>query len=83
MRTTLDIDDDLLLAAKELARQEGSTTGRIVSRLLRSSLTTSNPTHGKGGRRRKSAKPFGHFAAKSGLVTTDEQVDAIREAEGI
>jgi Arc/MetJ family transcription regulator len=39
MRTTLDIDDDVLAAAKELARHEGATAGQIVSRLLRRSLT--------------------------------------------
>jgi len=39
MRTTLDIDDDVLAAAKELARRENSSAGRIVSRLLRDALT--------------------------------------------
>jgi hypothetical protein len=39
LRTTLDIDDDLLAAAKELARREHSSAGKIVSRLLRDSLT--------------------------------------------
>jgi hypothetical protein len=29
MRTTLDIEDDALQAAKELAEREGSTAGRI------------------------------------------------------
>ena len=31
MRTTLDIDDDLLAAAKELARRENVTAGQVVS----------------------------------------------------
>ena len=31
MRTTLDIDDDLLAAAKELARREGRSAGQVVS----------------------------------------------------
>ncbi len=30
MRTTLDIDDDLLHATKELARREGLTAGQVV-----------------------------------------------------
>lgn len=38
MRTTLDIDGDLLLAAKELASLHGKTTGQIVSELLRKAL---------------------------------------------
>ena len=40
MRTTLDIDEDLLAAAKELARRRGTTAGRVVSELLRRALTT-------------------------------------------
>jgi hypothetical protein len=30
MRTTLDIDDDILQAAKELAQRERKTAGRIL-----------------------------------------------------
>lgn len=39
MRTTIDIDDDLLAASQELARHEGTTVGAVVSRLLRQALT--------------------------------------------
>jgi hypothetical protein len=39
MRTTLDIEDDVLQAARELAEQEGSTAGRIISALARRGLT--------------------------------------------
>jgi len=39
MRTTLDIDDDVLQAAKELAKAEKATVGRIVSQLARRGLT--------------------------------------------
>lgn len=38
MRTTIDIDDDLLLATKQLAAAEGSTLGAVVSRLIRKGL---------------------------------------------
>ena len=38
MRTTLDIEDDVLQAAKELAEREGSTTGRVISALARRGL---------------------------------------------
>jgi hypothetical protein len=50
MRTTLDLEEDVLLAAKEIARQRGVTVGRVVSDLARQALTrrvTSSPTrHG-------------------------------------
>jgi hypothetical protein len=44
MRTTLDIEDDVLLAAKELARRGGTTAGRVISHLLRQALTQSPPS---------------------------------------
>lgn len=40
MRTTLDIDDDVLAAAKDLAKSEGRTVGQIISELARRALTT-------------------------------------------
>jgi hypothetical protein len=39
MRTTLDIDDDVLAAAKELAELRGSTAGKVLSELARKGLT--------------------------------------------
>ena len=39
MRTTLDIDDDVLSAAERLAEVRGSTAGQVISDLARSSLT--------------------------------------------
>ncbi len=40
MRTTLDIDDDVLQAAKELAASQRKTTGELVSELIRKALQT-------------------------------------------
>ena len=39
MRTTLDIDEDVLQAAKELATARGTTAGRVLSALARKGLT--------------------------------------------
>lgn len=39
MRTTLDIDDDVLQAAKELARAEKTTAGAVISDLVRRALS--------------------------------------------
>ncbi len=39
MRTTLDIDDDVLQAAKELAVVRGTTAGQMLSELARKALT--------------------------------------------
>ncbi len=38
MRTTLDIDDDVLQAAKEIAAARGTTAGKVVSDLARRGL---------------------------------------------
>ena len=39
MRTTLNIDDEVLHAAREMARQQNLPTGVVVSRLLRRAMT--------------------------------------------
>ena len=38
MRTTLDLDDDVLQAAKEIAAARGLTAGKVVSDLVRKAL---------------------------------------------
>jgi hypothetical protein len=40
MRTTLEIDDDILQAAKEIADNRGTTAGRVLSDLARKALET-------------------------------------------
>jgi hypothetical protein len=85
MRTTLDIDEDLLAAAKELARRENVTAGQLVSRLLRQSLTGAHASRdalGAGERKRLSAAGFRPFTAPGKAVTND-QVNALRDAEGV
>ena len=49
MRTTLDIDEDVLQAAKELAAARKSTAGKILSELARTAL---KPTRRSVARRR-------------------------------
>ena len=52
MRTTLTIDDDLLTAAKSLARDKSESIGEAVSELIRRGLRatsgTSNPSPNSG-----------------------------------
>lgn len=83
MRTTLDIDDDLLIAAKELARRERSTAGQVVSRLLRQSLTGVPASNVASRARPVSVAGFQPFAARAGVVTTDSLVNDLRDAEGV
>jgi len=39
MRTTLDIDDDVLAAAKDLTSGQKTTAGKVISDLVRKALT--------------------------------------------
>jgi hypothetical protein len=49
MRTTLDIDDDLLAAAKELAAARGVTAGRVISDLVRKGLEPARSARSRNG----------------------------------
>lgn len=39
MRTTLDLDNDILHAAKQLAARRGTTAGRVISDLVRAAMS--------------------------------------------
>ena len=54
MRTTLDIADDVLQAAKERARREGKTAGEVISDLARRALTAPSGTVDSDGSRSRS-----------------------------
>lgn len=74
MRTTLDIDDDVLLAAKERARRENKTAGEVISELARQALTAPPPTT---VREPKAVYGFKPFPAR-GSVITNELIDKLR-----
>ena len=48
MRTTLEIEDDVIEAAKELASLEGRSLGAVVSDLVRRGLTPAKVDSGDG-----------------------------------
>lgn len=83
MRTTLDIDDDLLAAAKGIARHERTTAGEVVSRLQRRSLTGAGTTMPASRVKRSAVAGFVPFPVRPGVVVTNEQVDRLRDAEGV
>lgn len=84
MRTTVDIDDDVLQAAKELARQQQVSAGQVISRLLRTALTGApadtapSPRAGTG-----SIAGFRPFAAPGQRLVTNEQIDRLRDEDGV
>jgi hypothetical protein len=49
MRTTLELDDDLLATARQLSRQQGLTLGQLISELARQSLAAKAPLKVRNG----------------------------------
>jgi hypothetical protein len=49
MRTTLDLDEDVLQAAKEIADRRGTTAGRVVSELVRTALRPTRSARVRNG----------------------------------
>ena len=82
MRTTLDIADDVLQAAKERARREKKTTGEVITELARRALTTpQTPPGAEPVREPRAVYGFKPFARRGGLVT-NELIDSLRDEEG-
>jgi hypothetical protein len=72
VRTTLDIDEDVLETAKELAARRGTTAGRIISELARSALTPRDRS------RKRNGVPLLPPRREAGLVTS-EAVNRLRD----
>ena len=76
MRTTIAIDDDVLLAAKALARRDGSSIGAVISELARKGLNSGSQVDGV-------AENDGFYGfrplPKRGKPVTNELIDRLRE----
>ena len=83
MRTTLDIEDDVLAAAKELARRQGTSAGRVVSRLLRAALAGEGQEAQVREPGPAGVAGFRPFAAAGQKLVTNEQIDQLRDREGL
>jgi hypothetical protein len=49
VRTTLELDDELVATAKKLARQEGVTLGQYISELARQALAAKQAVQVRNG----------------------------------
>lgn len=78
MRTTIDIEDDVLAAAKELARMQNLSAGQVVSSLLRRALA-GGPQQAQS--EVKKVAGFRPFAAR-GVIVSNDIVDTLRDQEG-
>ena len=88
MRTTLDIEDDVLAAAKALAKVRQTTAGRVISdtmrRAIQLGLSDADPQPGAG---RGAALPshvfgFSPLTAPGQHIVTDTTVRALRDETG-
>jgi hypothetical protein len=79
MRTTLDIEDDVLQAAKELAQREGGTAGQVISALARRGLA------GASAKSKKTSATRGGvpLLPSRGEVVTLKHVEQLSDEEGI
>lgn len=73
MRTTLDIADDVLRAAKETARRQKRTTGEVISEWARAALVRA-----RDGGEEEAVCGFRPFPAR-GRIVTDEVIDQLRD----
>ena len=80
MRTTLDIDNDVLAAAKERAARQKTTTGKVISDLARQALTQSPALAGDAEKRHGFLYEDGWYVLPSrGGVVTNELIDEIQQ----
>ena len=77
MRTTLDIDDDVLRAARDLAVREKKTAGRVISELARRALAASPPGLAREPKALHGFRPF----PRRGAIVTNELIDRLREED--
>ena len=96
MRTTLDIADDVLFAAKDFARRDKKTLGQVISEWGRSALqnppTLQNATSGNARSKRALSDEDQRFydlgfvtlPSREGITgVTNELIKRIRDEEGI
>ena len=94
MRTTLDIDEDVLFAAEDIARRDQKTLGQIISAWGRMALQADScqPSSPAANGASSNSNPvadaframgFQPFEGKPGVVVTNQQVNQMREQLGI
>jgi hypothetical protein len=85
MRTTLDIDDDVLIAAKELARKDKVSASQALSRLARAALGQAAVQTGssrRGGATTRSALGIEVLPRRDEIIT-NEHIDRLRDELGV
>lgn len=79
MRTTLDIADDVLFAAKELGKKNKQSVGVVITELARQALQSGPIVQHQ---RPEEFMGFRPLPAR-GVIITSELINQLREEEGI
>ena len=83
MRTTLTIDDDVLYAAREIARVEQRTAGEVISDFFRKGIASARLESSLSPCDEKLERlGIQRFGSRGGVVT-NEDVNRLREELGI
>lgn len=87
MRTTLDIADDVLFAAKEIAHREKKSLGQVISELARRAFQSPVAGTTATGAALQASERLAEYGIeplppRGGLVT-NELIDRLRDAEGL
>lgn len=78
MRTTLNLDEDVLVAVQERARRERRTAGQVLSELARQALTgQGRPPEASPEAPRHGFRPLPH----RGAAVSNALIDRLREEE--
>jgi hypothetical protein len=75
MRTTLDIEEDVLFAAKDLARREKKTAGQVISELARKGLAGAQAVTAREPKAIYGFRPF----PREGRIVSNELINKLRE----
>ena len=82
MRTTLDIADDVLLAAKARATREKKSLGQVISELARQAFQASS-----SAATQHAAEPLAAYGIcplpSRGTPVTTEMVQGLQDSEGL
>ena len=75
MRTTLDIEEDVLFAAKDLARREKKTAGQVISELARKGLSGASVGTAQAPKAQYGFRPF----PGEGRIVSNALINKLRE----
>ena len=75
MRTTLDIEEDVLFAAKDLARRQKKTAGQVISDLARKGLAGAEASTAHEPKAIYGFRPF----PREGRIVSNDLINKLRK----